>query len=284
MSKAKREKIKNLSPDTPIDECPDCQMKYDKIFKKANEEPNWKFSDVEFDHENEEKVLGDRITKAIPGVPAMRNIRGWKRASEIEGTCLYKDGAHYRDVTQGMLGDCYFLSAIGVLGDKRVKDVIISEQDEMENWKKTGCFMLRFFKDGNPEYIIVDDWLPVDSSGKFAFTNGGTDGKEIWPCILEKGYAKLYGSYSFIEAGKISMAVSDMTENGFPEEIKLELLRSNRNLFEGTLRKLAKAKALMGAGSPEHEMGDRAVSSQGIVYGHAYAVLQVMEYNNTMLV
>jgi len=39
--------------------------------------------------------------------------------------------------------------------------------------------------------------------------------------ILEKAYAKLYTSYSFIEAGKIPLALADMNPDGFPEEILL---------------------------------------------------------------
>jgi hypothetical protein len=34
--------------------------------------------------------------------------------------------------------------------------------------------------------------------------------------VLEKAYAKLYGSYQFIEAGKVQYALADMVE-GFPE-------------------------------------------------------------------
>ena len=62
------------------------------------------------------------------------------------------------------------------------------------------------------EYIIVDDYLPLDAQGLPAFTKGGADGMELWPAILEKGYAKLYSSYSFIEAGKVQIALSDLVE------------------------------------------------------------------------
>lgn len=53
----------------------------------------------------------------------------------------------------------------------------------------------------------------------------------MWPAILEKGYAKMYGSYSFIEAGKVQMALADLTEQGFPEELKLATYKKNLKQF-----------------------------------------------------
>ena len=54
---------------------------------------------------------------------------------------------------------------------------------------------------------------------------------EMWPAILEKGYAKLYSSYSFIEAGKVQIALADLVEKGFPEEMKLANYKKNLKLF-----------------------------------------------------
>lgn len=40
----------------------------------------------------------------------------------------------------------------------------------------------------------------------------------------------------------------------------------------------------MGAGSPENALGDSAISEDGIVQGHAYAVLAVKEYDGEWLI
>jgi len=141
MTAEKRARLANIDPNAPIDEMPDSQIKYDKIVKKAAEEAGWKYTDAEF---TEEKMLGERIEQE----PAKRFIKGYKRASEIAGATLYRDGASHRDVVQGNLGDCYFLSAISVLGHDRVEDVILYEQQDEDNYKKTGCFILRFYKEG----------------------------------------------------------------------------------------------------------------------------------------
>lgn len=180
-----------------------------------------KYTDAQFDAtKNPAKVLGERIA----GDFRNNMIHKWVRASEIEGACLFKDGASCEDITQGALGDCYFLSALSVLGDERIRGVFASERDQDPNasddqqiWKRTGCFRLKFYKNGSFEDIIVDDYIPVNDQNECVFTRGGTDGLEMWPTILEKAYAKLYGSYSTIEAGKVHLALADLTEEGFPE-------------------------------------------------------------------
>jgi len=42
--------------------------------------------------------------------------------------------------------------------------------------------------------------------------------------------------------------------------------------------------ALMGAGTPENSQGDKAISEDGIVQGHAYAVLRCVEYEGDKLI
>lgn len=77
---------------------------------------------------------------------------------------------------------------------------------ESSQWQKTGCFCVRFFRDGQEEFVIIDDFFPamkVDGKFEWAYVKGGNTGEELWPMVLEKAYAKLYGSFSFIEAGKI---------------------------------------------------------------------------------
>ena len=75
------------------------------------------------------------------------------------------------DIIQGSLGDCFFLSALSILGKEgndRIAKLFECPQDSDE-WKDTGCFMVTFFKNGDLHEIIVDDWLPMtfefDSNG-----------------------------------------------------------------------------------------------------------------------
>ena len=49
---------------------------------------------------------------------------------------------------------------------------------------------------------------------------------EIWPNILEKAWAKYYGSYEIIEEGLVHLALSELT-NGVP---KLHMTAKEKNL------------------------------------------------------
>lgn len=90
--------------------------------------------------------------------------------------------------------------------------------------------------------------------------------REIWPLLIEKAYAKLYGSYSNIEGGLVEKALEALT-NGAPLNIRLRDKDIEEQYNTGELwSKMIfwKSKSyLMGAGSPSGSDSD--VSSLGIV-------------------
>ena len=93
------------------------------------------------------------------------------------------------------------MSAISVIGSNYIKDnVIITKEEE---WRKVGAFCVKFWRNGYENYVIVDDYFGVAGNGMKVLATGGADGYELWPAVLEKAYAKLYGSYTMIEAGKV---------------------------------------------------------------------------------
>lgn len=60
-------------------------------------------------------------------------------------------------VRQGMIGNCYLISAIGVLGRDRIKEIIVDSAE-----CPPGCYMVKFNKFNKDIYIIVDDYFPVE--------------------------------------------------------------------------------------------------------------------------
>jgi hypothetical protein len=53
--------------------------------------------------------------------------------------------------------------------------------------------------------------------------------------------------------------------DGFPEQMDLKVEGKNLNVFWEKLRALKRTGCLMGAGSPENALGDRAINEMGIV-------------------
>lgn len=119
----------------------------------------------------------------------------WNRKSEVNECSLFKDGVDASDIKQQACGDCYLLSAFSVLGNNftREKFIFVDSEDE---WKKVGAFCIRFYEDGKESIVVIDDFLPErDFNPVFARS---IDRDELWVSILEKAYAKKYGSYSII--------------------------------------------------------------------------------------
>ncbi|KAH9579955.1 Peptidase C2 [Trypanosoma melophagium] len=61
-----------------------------------------------------------------------------------------------------------------------------------------GIYALRVHIDGAWRYVIVDDFLPVNSKDMLIFTYP-IEGKYFWPCILEKALAKMHGGYPALD-------------------------------------------------------------------------------------
>jgi hypothetical protein len=261
--KEMKEAQKNMV-DVPIDEMIDGRKKYTKILEQYKV-TGQKFIDAQFPAD--ENSLGPHCKQ---------NVAGWKRAGD-ECTVI-EGGVTIEDVKQGALGDCYFLSALTVLGTQRVQDVFVDFDPSV----KCGAYLIKFYNGEKKMYVIVDDFFPVDCDGNWAFVKT-LSGTELWPMLIEKAYAKLHGDYDSIAAGKVQFALADLT-GGFPEEVKLETAQNNPDNLWKKMLKNQQLGYLMGAGSPENPRGDAAISENGIVQGHAYAITNVVELENERLI
>jgi calpain-15 len=94
------------------------------------------------------------------------------------------------------LGDCYFLASISALGNRRpdlLLDIFITR-----TYNPSGLYGVKLCIDGEFKAIGVDDYIPIQYD-KPAFTKGSND--EIWVMIIEKAWAKVFGSYENIVSG-----------------------------------------------------------------------------------
>jgi len=172
---------------------------------------------------------------------------------------VFADGVDVHDVQQRGLGTCYFLSALTVLSNEDVRDKFIFEE-ETEEWKTCGAFCIKFYDGFEEDIIIIDEYLVTDGgNSKFAFCNS-KNGDELWPTILEKAYAKKFGSYSIIWGGHIDRALDDLV-GGIPEVIDLRGSNDTANLqkiWDKVYQEHKDIGSYLGAGSVSHKDGDKA--------------------------
>jgi hypothetical protein len=143
------------------------------------------------------------------------------------GTYRYVSGAltqagfSVHDIVQGGTGDCYFLSSLGALALDRpsvLSNMFIDNAD--------GTFTVRFFNNGNAEYVTVDRYLPTDASGNAVYAGWGGGGNtrstnELWVALAERAYAQLNqsgwieqdntNSYEGIDSGWMAPVLRQIT-------------------------------------------------------------------------
>jgi hypothetical protein len=93
-------------------------------------------------------------------------VAAWKRPSELDGSApsLWGSRGVLPDgVTQGLLGDCWFLASAAALAEhpERIKKIFTNKEYSAE-----GIFEFTFHKQGKPVKEVVDDRLPVMTWGR----------------------------------------------------------------------------------------------------------------------
>ena len=132
--------------------------------------------------------------------------------------------------------------------------------------------------------LYVDDVLPCRRDGRAAFA--GVDRGVLWPALLEKACAKLYGSYAALDQGAAAEALGLLT--GLPTHSmeKIHECRPSPQAMETLFASLQKAHRSgfiisascghCGLGkTPDEE--EKLYDRVGLLNAHEYAVLRVVE-------
>ena len=96
------------------------------------------------------------------------------------------------------------MSALAEYND-RVMDLF-----ETKEFNPSGIYMMYFYINGVKTPVIVDSWIPV-RNGRPAFAKA--KGGEMWVSLLEKGWAKLHGTYARTAGGLPVFAGIHLTGN-----------------------------------------------------------------------
>ncbi|CAK83679.1 unnamed protein product (macronuclear) [Paramecium tetraurelia] len=172
-----------------------------------------------------------------------------------------------QDIIQGQLGNCYLLASISALGNRRpdlLLDVFITRAINEQ-----GIYCIRLCIDGIWKAIYVDDYFPVYPNLTPIFTKAKNNA--IWVMVLEKAWAKLFGSYQNSAAGSMQEVLRALT--GAPTEV----IWTQSPDFIAQLRRCLANKVIMVAAT---QSSDIQPITQGLVPNHAYSVLKIRQINH----
>lgn len=222
--------------------------------------------------------------------PGQQKVKAsWRRLPEIKpnGIVLPESQFSLSSIQQGDLEDCYLLSALSVLAKHYTLASRIFVHPNPLSSQGVHCCML--FQDGLWRPVLVDDQfvalpsLDGGLSNSFELTFARC-GNELWLPIIEKCYAKLYGGFESIIGGLVHEALQDLT-GGSVDEIALDdaTNRVDPEALWVRLTSYFKQGYLMGCGNPK--TGARQFDTRnGIVQGHAYALLDMKQVDEFRLV
>jgi len=211
------------------------------------------------------------------------HVKQWCRPCDI-GACdfkpvkpnaqwyMFRGQPSVDDVSQGMLGDCWFLSALGALAefhDGRHLKTLLPGQTEV---CREGVYLVRLCLAGRWHEILVDDRVPCVGGEPPYLTHPAYAHlvrRQLWASLIEKAFAKACGSYDALSGGEASEALTVLT--GWPCTVHF-LGRSDFDA-ESLWVELVSSKKAGFLLTCTSSMDNDAMRAVGLVDQHAYALL-----------
>jgi calpain-15 len=211
-----------------------------------------------------------------------KQIVHWRRPHEfMKNPKIFVDDVDPNDIKQGILPDCWFLSALSCLAER---PALIHRLFITDKYNKEGIYKIRICKNGEWHVVTIDDYIPCYYNGGPMFSRG--NGEELWVMLIEKAYAKMHGSYyslrfGYTHHGMIDLTGCPTTNIKFPDE-KPDY-ETVEDLAEDIWEQLMDADEsghLISGETPgvdEFTEGGGLDSPSGLVPGHAYSIIRVHE-------
>lgn len=220
-----------------------------------------------------------------------KGARGWfsqdssrvlrPRPPQREWEIIPEHGVSHRDVAQGSLGVCFFLSCCSCIAGLHPE--LIENLFPIKTINDEGVFVVRLWLCGGYENIIIDGTFPCRRApaGFSTFLYGhSTSGNCLWPSIIEKAFAKVHGSYASISAGTTAEAFTTLT--GLPvqtfhigsKEWYEDVQKSPDELF-ALLHSFSTGACVLAASCGGGSRKDEAAKQFQLRANHAYAILSI---------
>ncbi|XP_045905313.1 calpain-9 [Micropterus dolomieu] len=199
----------------------------------------------------------------------------WKRPKELCANPKFiVGGADRTDICQGQLGDCWLLAAIASLTLKKEALARVVPHDQEFDHNYAGIFHFQFWQHNKWLDVVVDDRLPSVRNKLIMLHSASND--EFWSALLEKAYAKMYGSYESLKGGSTMEAMEDFT-GGVGE--CYETKSAPENLFNIMKKALDRGSMLGCSIDITSSAESEAKTTTGLVKGHAYSITGLDEVN-----
>jgi hypothetical protein len=165
------------------------------------------------------------------GLQFYNDVLGWRCAPGItEEALLFDGGTHPGYIFEGVFKDSWLVSAINMLaaaGDQTpgiinpqiralfVEHVNIDGEKTLQT--EVGVYCLQLCRNNEWVPILLDDLFPMRKKEHWTNENRGLataynrECRGLWLPLMEKAFAKYFGSYSALERGYVHHALQDLT-------------------------------------------------------------------------
>jgi calpain-7 len=201
-------------------------------------------------------------------------------------------------IQQKYVTDCSFIASLCICATyerrfrKRLVTSILYPQNEKGDlmYNPSGKYMVKLWLNGVARCVVIDDYLPIDKHGNLLCsqtTHNSSTTLELWVCLIEKAYMKLCGGYDF--PGSNSGVDLFSLTGWIPERVHFakddaeQQIKDFETPPERAWERIYSANSYgdcLITVSTQLEMTESEAEAIGLVTGHAYAVLAVIQTNN----